>query len=99
MEDMLQSNKTINHPITTPTSRDKQKKYKITSKDWSILWKVEVQSRTKRGNILFWKIHFSQIFPIKSTYTRNLSNPSFPNVTHKPDLNNTQTKLKLAHTN
>ena len=33
MEDMLQSNKTINHPITTPTSRDKQKKYKITSKD------------------------------------------------------------------
>jgi hypothetical protein len=33
-----------------PTPGDEQKKYKITSKDWSILWRVEVQSRTKRGN-------------------------------------------------
>jgi hypothetical protein len=51
MENLLQGNKTINHPITTPTPRDEQKKYKITSKDWSSLWRVEVQSRTKRNNI------------------------------------------------
>jgi hypothetical protein len=36
MEDLLQGNKTINHPITTPTPEDDQKKYKISSKDWSI---------------------------------------------------------------
>jgi hypothetical protein len=33
MKDFLLGNKTINHPITTLTPRDDQKKYKITSKD------------------------------------------------------------------
>jgi hypothetical protein len=37
MKDLLQGNKTINHPITTLTPRDEQKKYKINNKDWSIL--------------------------------------------------------------
>jgi hypothetical protein len=41
-----------------PTPGDEQKKYKITSKDWSILWRVEVQSRTKRGNIFIWQNSF-----------------------------------------
>jgi hypothetical protein len=52
MEDLLQGNKTINHPIITPTYEDKQHKYKIISKDLSIIWRVEVQSKTMRGNIL-----------------------------------------------
>jgi hypothetical protein len=37
MADWLQGKKTINHPIIMPTLGDEQKKYKITSKDWSIL--------------------------------------------------------------
>jgi hypothetical protein len=36
MKDLLQDNKTINHPITTPIYGDKQQKYKITSKDLSL---------------------------------------------------------------
>ena len=55
MKDLLQGNKTITHPITMLTPGDEQKKYKINNKDWSILWRVEVQSRNKRDNILFWK--------------------------------------------
>jgi hypothetical protein len=83
MEDLLQGNKTINHSITTTTPGDEQKKYKITRKNWLILWKVEVQSRTKRGNIfILQKIIFFLIFFTKSTYTRKLSNPSFSNGSH-----------------
>jgi hypothetical protein len=33
MKDLLQGNKTINHPITKLTPRDEQKKYKINNKD------------------------------------------------------------------
>jgi hypothetical protein len=66
MEDLLQGNKTINHPITTPTYEDKQQKYKITSKDLPIIWRVEIQSKTMRGNIfilqqsLFFEILFTK---------------------------------------
>jgi len=83
MEDLLKGNKTINHSIIMPTLGDEQKKYKITSKDWSILWRVEVQSRTKRGNIfILQNSFFFSIFFKKNTYTRKLSNPSFPNGSH-----------------
>lgn len=83
MEDLLQDNKTINHSITTATPGDEQKKYKITRKNWLILWKVEVQSRTKRDNIfILQKFIFFLIFFTKSTYTRKLSNPSFSNGSH-----------------
>jgi hypothetical protein len=83
MEELLQGNKNINHPITTPIPGDEQKKYKITSKDQSIHWRVEVQLRTKRDNIfLFCKKKIKKIFLTKSTYTRKLSNPSFSNGSH-----------------
>ena len=58
MENLLQENKIINHPITTPIPGDEQKKYKIISKEWSIVWRVEVQLRTKRGNIFILKKSF-----------------------------------------
>jgi hypothetical protein len=83
MKDLLQGNKTINHPITTLTPRDEQKKYKINNKDWSILWRVKVQSRNKRDNILFWKKKsILEEFFTKSTSTRKLSNSSFSNGLH-----------------
>jgi hypothetical protein len=47
MEDLLQGNKTINNSITTPTPRDKQRKYKFTTKNYQFFEELKVQSRTK----------------------------------------------------
>jgi hypothetical protein len=83
MEELLQGNKNINHPITMPIPGEEQKKYKITSKDWSIHWRVEVQLRTKRDYIfILQKSFIKKKFFTKSTYTRKLSNPSFSNGSH-----------------
>jgi hypothetical protein len=57
MEDLLQENMT-NHPITTLTSRDEQKKYKITNKHWSILEELKFNQEPREIIFLFCKIVF-----------------------------------------
>jgi hypothetical protein len=52
-----------------PTHEDEQQKYKITSKDLPIIWRVEIQSRTKRDNIfILQKSFFFEILFTKKEY-------------------------------